>query len=227
MNFENVSKKESELLLKSKILAEYAFNYSTDPKERYNEILKKMVGFIEEDEKNSLGTETVIGMKENIRKCCDLQEKDEFMECFLLAIKPIFDYEKDYPRNFESVLGYNMTKRYNFLPLNQVFSYGKDGNIVHIHISPATSMSPSEKLSNLKNGLKELAKIIEQDEEVETITATSSLVAEHPEIVEGLLGFAIDGPISKEERENHFKYDTREIHKAHMTREDFLKKWKK
>jgi hypothetical protein len=89
-------------------------------------------------------------------------------------------------------------------------------------------MSIGEKLRLMRDGLRELARRLEQDasmKDVSQITATSWIVAAHPRILEGL-GFTVDGPIDEEKRQRDFADETRPISKAHITREDFLKRYR-
>lgn len=77
-----------------------------------------------------------------------------------------------------------------------------------------------------KEGLQKLAEIVKENESLQVIAATSWIVARKTERLEEL-GFTDMGPITDEEREQHFKGDTRPINKAVISREDFLKKYLK
>lgn len=230
MSFENPiqnQEKKTEGQIKARALAEFAFNI-TDPDKRYDAIINENAPAIfREDENNPLGIEVVQKMKQDLLECCKIQDMEKFQERFLSVIEPILNLERENLQEFESLIGKNTMERFHWISINDLLKYAKDGRRIHIHILPAKSMSRSDKLSNLNNGLKDLASIIDNDKDVELVTATSTLVAEHPRIVEKLMGFTIDGSISDETREKYFKYDTREIHEAHMTREDFLNKHKK
>ena len=230
MNFENPiqnQEKKTEGQIKAQALAELIFNIA-DPDKRYNTIINESAPVIfREDENNPLGIDVVRKMKQDLLECCKIQDMEEFQKKFLNIIEPVLNLERENLQEFESLIGKNTMERFHWISINDLLQYGKDGERVHIHILPAKSMSQPNKLSNLINGLKDLANIIDNDRDVKLVTATSALVAEHPRIVEKIMGFTIDGPISDETREKYFKYDTREIYGAHMTREDFLNKHKK
>lgn len=115
----------------------------------------------------------------------------------------------------------------NFVPLSEILSFGHDERVAHIHLAPARTMGPKEMLTSVISGLRELARRLNEDEslrDIERVTATSALVAEHSSLMERL-GFSYTGLIDDETRQKYFSDETRPVGSCHMSREDFLKRY--
>ena len=116
----------------------------------------------------------------------------------------------------------NSLGKEKFIEANELISYGKEDNIIHIHVVP------KEKIENIfisfREGMEKISKIVREDEEIEKVTATSWIVAEHPRALERV-GFTIDGEIGDEMRKAHFSNEKRPIWGAHISREELLKKY--
>ena len=96
-----------------------------------------------------------------------------------------------------------------FIPANEVISYGVEENLIHIHVIPEKKIE--KIISKFKDGLREVANVVNDNEKFEKITAASWLVAQHPEIMEKRYGFIIDGKISEEMRSRYFADEKREV----------------
>jgi hypothetical protein len=200
------------------------FDNNTDPKIRYSEFLRRMQIFFVVGEKNRLLKEDINEIKVGLEKCCAISDREQFLEECLACVKPLIDWMRDDYASFEAMIRENQIAGSGFTPLNESVSYGKDKNLVHIHVSPSESFDPLKKLSILRDGFKKLAKILKEDESIKEVTASSWIIAENPRIME-MLGFTVLGEISPEFKEKHFKYETRSVFEAVMSREDFLKKY--
>lgn len=108
-----------------------------------------------------------------------------------------------------------------FTPINDVLSYGIDADVVHIHAEQQDSLGLVKKLHLFREGLGGLAQIIKEHPEVSTITATSWIIAENPELIKKF-GFTVDGPIDQKTRDAFFPGETRPISAAHISATDFL-----
>ena len=110
-----------------------------------------------------------------------------------------------------------------FTPVNEILTYGVDGDNVHIHLN-SLQISHQEKEELIYAGLRKLAVIIKSKPEINKISATSWIVARHPRSIQKL-GFTIKGPISEEFRQKHFKDEERPVHYSEMSREEFLTRY--
>ena len=114
--------------------------------------------------------------------------------------------------------------------LSEVLYAGAGKNEAQIHLAPSAELIKEKGLAFFKNevkiGLKKLAENIRLYPEIKKITATSWIVGKNPALLEDL-GFTVIGGISEEEKEKHFKDETRPIAKAFISREDLLEKYAK
>jgi len=168
-----------------------------------------------------------------LKESVEIKDKETFVSHMLKILEPIIVFQINQPKIFgkiqrESIM--NDAPNRDRIKLSEVLYCGlsdKNG-VAHIHLAPAFDFMTKDKLSDFKqeiqNGLLKLAEIIKSDENIKKIIATSWIVASSPKRLEDL-GFTIEGEISKEEREKHFKGDDRPIFKAFMTREDFLARY--
>lgn len=106
--------------------------------------------------------------------------------------------------------------------LNEIlfFNLGRnDPTKIKLHISPASTLSIKEKLSQFRGGLQKLAKLLREDPElaeVTSIVARSWIVLKNPGIFERA-GFII-APEDDKDR-------IHEARKATISREDFLRRY--
>ena len=183
------------------------FNSYASGKERIGEILKITKSLIAQLEN---GNDVI----ENLRSCELIEEENQFVAKALLILKPLIDLKND--RAGE------IGRDREFIKINGILSYGLERKSIHIHV--VTDEKVENLLSEFGDGMKKLAQITLENDEVEEITATSWIVAAHPRVLERF-GFVIDGEISEEERIAHFAGDNRPIWKASMTREKLLEKY--
>lgn len=121
-----------------------------------------------------------------------------------------------------------------FTKLNKRFSYGEsyseDENLIHMHLAPIRELIKKVGIDGIidlmKDGLEKLVEKVEANEKIDRITATSWIIAKKP-TRERLkdLGFTLEGEITPEDKQKHHKDDPREIHRASIEREDFLKRY--
>jgi hypothetical protein len=114
-------------------------------------------------------------------------------------------------------------ERGGFTPLNELLSYNINNNEAHIHLAPARTISNSQKLLLIRDGLHRLASLLATEkslDNINTISATSTIVESHPKILEKF-GFRIDGPINEDLRNREFSGQTKNIRSAHMDKSKF------
>ena len=157
----------------------------------------------------------------SLDECAKIGNKNEFVEAVIEIIKPFVELALEKPELFVPAEGRDR----EFIKINELLSYGvsASGNQIHIHIVPDEAIRNG--FSRLINeGLRELAKVVKENEQIKSINGTSWIIAKQPRILEKL-GFTLDGEISEEVRAKHFPGEKMEIHEAHMSREDFLDKY--
>jgi len=169
----------------------------------------------EEERKNIL---------EELKKCGDIENREEFIEKVLIILNPLIELRRKDPGTFEKIRREAFIKGGGFIPVNEIFSYGLENDFIHIHLAPAETMGLAEKLSAIKNGLEELAKIVNDNKSIKEIVATSWIVAENPKILERL-GFEIEGEIDEETKRKYFANEERAVAKASISREKFLESY--
>lgn len=123
-------------------------------------------------------------------------------------------YPEDAPEQLEQ-------KEEKFISINEVLAYGLGADVAHIHVMPADNKSPREKYVLFVEGLKNLADVVRDNEDIKRVIGTSWIIAEHAPMIEKL-GFTVTGAIPEDLRDVHFKDEERDIWGAEMSREDFL-----
>ncbi len=165
-----------------------------------------------------------------LKRCSEIEDKNQFINQMLIILEPVLETKKTNPILIEEIQRDVFLEQGKFIKLNEVLSYGISWDNAHIHFAPAKElrkeMGIKGSISLVKDGLKKLAKIVEQDEKIKKITATSWIVTEMPTTMERL-GFTITGLIGKNLKDKHFKGDKRDISQAEMPREKLLEYLKK
>ncbi len=194
-----------------------------NPEERIDKIMEKLTPFFKNIDKNILNDNQIEQIKQNIEATSLIKNKDEFLEILMKALKPIIDLKEKTPDKFEEAEAKAMNEASGFTEINRLLSYGKYKSTIHIHAPAGETVSG--KLGLYREGMAKLAEIVNNDPDVQTITATSYLVAEHPGLFTRM-GFKVED-ISDELRERNFKGETRKIKKAWISREEFLRRFLK
>lgn len=203
VNQESVSEEEFRERKRRRIKEEIAkiFQSNGTGNERIQAIISKI--------KPLLSDEQFSGITPALQSLSSIEDEGEFVESVFLVLQPVLELKKRV----------TIAQRHGFVELNDVLSYGMGEDLVHIH-------AESFRKRPTQDGLQKLAEIVNKNENVRYIIATSWIVSKKPEWLEEL-GFTDMGPITEEEREKHFKDDTRPINRAVMSREDFLKRYLK
>ena len=113
--------------------------------------------------------------------------------------------------------------------LNELLYYhiGDDKDVLHLHVNSKAMQNNFKLYTEMRDGLKQLAKDLQADPKLATISrieGTSWFVADRPQVLERL-GFIVDGPISEELRKAHFADDEREIWTSHILTDEFIQKY--
>jgi hypothetical protein len=154
------------------------------------------------------GVENTIGVE--LDQCANIKDKREFIEQVFKLIKPLVDLTIKYPELNEK----DPLDDFERIQINELLVCHMKKNIAEIHIRPRESLG--ETIVKLKNGLEILAEIVNKNKDIEMVKGESWIIARHPKIIEKF-GFVID--------ETDGSAIGKTTRSAHMTREDFLKKY--
>lgn len=111
------------------------------------------------------------------------------------------------------------SRKEKFIPINELLSYRTEQGSVYIQVMPEKEID--NVLVEFTDGLRELAKIVSQNESIKKITANSWIVAEHPAVMERF-GFTVTGEIKEDLKQKHFRGEKRPVWGAYMSREEFI-----
>jgi len=201
------------------------FHNKQSSEDRYSEATRRLASFLKTSEKNLLTQEQIDEITSNLKICSTLENETEFTKQCADCLRPLLDWKKQDPRSFEAKLRENVAEVTGFTPLNETLTYGRYKDCIHIHVSPSETLRVSEKLALIKDGFHKLRDILLADESIKEVSATSWIVAANPGILEKL-GFTIDGEIPEDMKERHFQNETRPVFNAHITRDEFIDKYK-
>ena len=194
------------------------FDRHDDPEDRINAFLPMASKFVEAGilEESSLF---------EIKKCLAITNKDEFIHTALVVLAPLLQARIANPRLFESIRAEGFVAQGKFTKLNEILSYGQRGDIIHIHLAPSKELLKKigkERYEELiLDGLKKLAIVVEKDEGIKEITATSPVVYNNPKRM-AKFHFVSRGLISEEHRERYWKGTKEPIEEAYIPRDKFL-----
>lgn len=222
-NKSNTREKEEEAEKQLNIFLTHIF-YQNEPEKRFDAFLNRLNGFLDIADGIGLNSDEVNKVKSDLKLCSLLENKEEFVQRGLIALKPLVEWKKNNEVLFETKMRENFVSSSGFIRLNESLSYGKDHNLVHIHVASSKTMSDWEKYVNLKDGLRKLQEVLKNDKDIEQVTASSWIVATRGggRIMEKL-GFKVTGEISPEFKEKFFKGEERPVFEAYIDRDDFLK----
>ena len=199
------------------------FDKHEDGKKRVEDIISILGPF--------LGSNLIDGkeIRRSLEECSTIQEREMFVGAIMSSLAPLIELKRNNPRTYEEIEAEVFVKQGGFIKLNRMLSYGYSGEedeFIHIHLAPSRTLGPKEKITFTIDGFNKLAKTVKENEKIKGITASSNIVAEHPETMERL-GFIVLGEIDEKTKQAHFADGDREIHIAAMSREALLSKYLK
>lgn len=211
---------ESEEAIQAKTKAGEVFDAIESGDERYSVLSKALERFVKE---GILKKEDV---ENSLKSLSEIDNREKFINGVLEVLLPVLDFKELHPAEFEK-LEYEMSiEQGYFTRLNETLSYGRSGEVVHIHLVSSRELGIAKLKKLVLEGLEELAKVVEKDEKIKIITATSWIVAKNPKLLEKL-GFTVTGPISEKERVEFYPGDDRDVSSAEISRDEFLEKYLK
>lgn len=194
------------------------FDSAANSDERLKLIKEKLGAFLDKM------SEINPGISGEIESACLIDDADKFTEAMMPVIEQFVRFRIEQPEEYERMAREIFVRVSNFTPLNQLLSYGRHENTLHIHIAPNENVGIKDKLHFLREGLNKLAQVVEADQEITEVTGTSWIIAKHPKLLESL-GFTVLGEIDDEKRQKHFSGETRPVAEAYISREDLLEKY--
>lgn len=193
---------------------EQFFNDNPENQERFFESVKVFI-------KNGILDETTISkLRESLNK-----DKDVFINEATIILNPLLKAKLDNPKLIEEIRRDSFVEEGNFIKLNEILSYGISKNIAHIHLAPLKELlrelGKGKILELTSDGLKNLAQVFKENENLKRVTATSPVVANNPEYLSSF-GFTFKGLMSEEDKEKHWKGESKAVGEAEMSRERLL-----
>jgi hypothetical protein len=214
---------ESDMSKRTRAQLDSFFDEYKDPKARMEEILKKIKPFFKHIDKKILPAEKADEIIAALSACENLSDKQQFLDKIMEALRPVLDIRQAHADEFEDAQARAMNEAGGFTEINRLLSYGKYKHIIHMHAPAGETVG--NKITLYRDGMRKLAEIINNDPEIKEITATSPLVAAHPGLFTRA-GFKVE-EVSDEFRQQHFSGEEREIKKAIIDREEFLRRFLK
>ncbi len=209
--------KEDLILARAEEMAGKIFDFHTH-KKRISLIMKELESFFDAGHID----------RDEIEKHLNLvnqADRKSFITGVLQAVEPILKFISEQPEEYEKLRRTRILDMDGYIKVNDLLYYGKsgDGNI-HIHIAPHEQTKIGTKIGLFRKGLKKLAEEVNNNQDVDKITATSWVIAEAPKLME-LLGFRLHGEVSDEFKQKYFPNEIRPVHHASISRDDLLKRY--
>lgn len=209
--------KKREICRSTKVKLATLFKSYPTGKERINEIKSQIERILDSLENK----EEIL---KRLTECEQIDNKVAFIEEVFNVIKPVIELMAKKPELFELEKDEQSEEAgvQEIIEINELLSYSVGGDFVFIHAVPRNEVKDS--LTKMNEGLNKLAEIVNERKEIKTVEMASWIVARHPNIVKRF-GFELDGDISSDFRNKYFHNDNAVIHRAHMTKEDFLERY--
>lgn len=211
------------------------FSKKTSLVEQLSDFKKNIANFlvmagerISDDEKQKI--------LEGIDACQEINEREPLIERLMIVIDPLIEFRLNNSREFElgqrEAFANGAISGEKFIAIegtDGIICYGQHNNRIHLHLAPMRTLTISEKLKFMKEGLpaamRKLAEVIKNNPQIEIITATSYIVAANPDLFRKRIGFTKIGAMDKHDRLQHFGQDEAPVLRAAMTREEFLDRY--
>lgn len=166
-----------------------------------------------------------------LRESINIKDKETFISHLLKTLDPILvskitqaDVYKKYEKEIAPISRKETMSEPGHIILGEFLYCDLEKNAARLHLAASYDFITKDKIEDFKtdvqNGLKKLAKIIEPMENINKIVASSWIIQASPRRLKEL-GFTIEGEISKEEKDKHFSNDNRKIFKAYIDRQKF------
>jgi predicted ATP-binding protein involved in virulence len=167
--------------------------------------------------------ENVIG---KIEESYNQENPEAFVNTSFAAIKKLIDQKINHPEVFERARRETIMQHHGNIRLSELMYYNVDleNGTAKIHIAPKGDLKLGAIIKSFRDGLKELARQVKEDERIKEIQATSWIVASNPGLLEKA-GFTVEGTIDEKMKTEHFQDEKGPVSRARMSRETLLEKY--
>lgn len=161
-----------------------------------------------------------------IEESYNQENADVFVETSFEAVKKLIDHRIEHPEAFERARREGILQHHGNVKLSGLMYYNMDleNGTAIIHVAPKGDMKLGEIIRAFREGMRELAKQVKEDEKIKEVQATSWIVAANPGLLEKA-GFTVEGAIDENMKAEHFNDEERPVAWAHISREDLLQKY--
>jgi|SRR3989338_3154880 len=206
--------KEDELNRKNKI-GELFDSYDNG-----NERISKLISSLQLDLFSQIPhlIQHVVEVRQKLEDCAAIEDRQEFIEKVFLLSQLVFDLKKSNPAEFESVERKIYFEQSGLIEINDALWYGVEKSSININLTPVKQLGIAATINLVTEGLKYLAKIVDQNKNINEITAESWIIGKNPRVIEKF-GFTLG--------EMKINQKGEKIGSASMDRETFLKKYLK
>jgi predicted transcriptional regulator len=163
---------------------------------------------------------------EEIKNGLKLENPEEFVDLVFKVLKKVIDQRIEHPEIFERTRRERIIERSGNIRLSELMYYNIDleNGTAIIHVAPKGDLKLGAIIKAFRDGLKELARQVKEDERIKEIQATSWIVASNPGLLEKA-GFTVEGTIDEKMKTEHFSDENRPVSWAYMSREKLLEKY--
>ncbi|MFA5791747.1 MAG: hypothetical protein WC884_01775 [Candidatus Paceibacterota bacterium] len=197
----------------------------SNPDGRIDEVMKRVELFFKYVNRDIFLENQFEEIQQALESCTSIKDRNLFINRVVEIFKPIFDFSKIFPKEFEEAQAKVGIEEEGYTELNRLVAYEKEGNTVKLHHPPARTIGP--KLELYYDAMRKLVEIIKNDPEIQNVEAASWIVARVPEL------FARNGFTVKEAKKHISSFPIsfgnekdkygRKVSIASISREEFLK----
>lgn len=191
----------------------------------FKDVVEKMLDGVEKFAKNAkdIDPEMLSGidvetMKQSLIGCGEIEDQEQFLDKIMEIVKPIIDIKENRKDEFEKVERKIFVEEGGFTTINELVSYGKRGDTIHMHHAPGRTFSDIQRLRYYKDAMIKLAEVVNNDPEIKQVVGASWIVAKNPKLFT-MGGFKVEEPDAE-----HFSPETKV---AIISREDLLARYLK
>lgn len=195
---ENSQPIEIERVNKDKILenAKHNWGFVFDEKKGDGQAAsEELFARIEPMLKGIFDDDVIKEMREALTLCNDATDKDDFVEKFFLALKPLVDFRSQDRKKFSEIARSLQQERIEPDNLLSEILYCdpiKEGDTeANLHLFQAEDKGIRELKRLFTEGLENLAKRIKDNTSIKQVVASSYLIKNNPEVIVRLFGFTL------------------------------------
>ena len=185
--------------------------------------------------KEFFSRDQVAEILKEVNKCRQIKDDPDLISELVRILEPVLEFQKNNPKILEEIerkqFGRDRENGEKFTAIEGtkgIFLYGGEKTErLHLHMAPARTENIIYIIGKLfPLAMSRLVEVIKEHPQIESVTATSYIVAAVPDLfTKKRSGFSKIEPMKKEWRLQYFGDCEMPVLKASMSREEFLKKW--